>query len=139
MLKYVLLKLLASQPRHGYDLMRLFSERGWGNLAAGTIYPLLAKLEELGYVEGANEGEKRTYRITEAGRQRLRDVAQDLEAEFDSREPQMNPQGNLREALGRLNVAVSQAAATMKPQTSTKVADRLDALRKEIYSILADE
>ncbi len=40
-LKFVLLKLLAELPRHGYDLMRAIREKGWGG-GAGSIYPLLA-------------------------------------------------------------------------------------------------
>ncbi len=139
MLKYVLLKLLANEPRHGYDLMRLFGERGWGGLAAGTLYPTLAKLEELGYVEGHEEGGKRTYRITDAGRQRLREVADELEREFEEEEFEANPRSDLRDALGRLSSAISQAAETVKPETAAQIVQKLDALRKEIYLLLANE
>ncbi|HKU66263.1 MAG TPA: PadR family transcriptional regulator [Candidatus Baltobacteraceae bacterium] len=139
MLKYVLLKLLANEPRHGYDLMRLFGERGWGSLAAGTLYPTLAKLEEMGYLEGHDEGGRRTYRITEAGRQRLREIADDLESEFEAHESQAEPQSELREALSRLTSAVSQGAGSARPETAAKIVERLNAARKEIYTLLANE
>ena len=48
-LKFVLLKLLAAEPRHGYDLMREFRRKGWPS-GAGSIYPLLAALEEEGLI-----------------------------------------------------------------------------------------
>lgn len=139
MLKYVVLKLLEAQERHGYDLMRHFSEQGWGRLAAGSLYPVLAALEQQGYVEGKDEGGKRTYRITDKGRARLGDVADDLAGELEDEDPPDAPNDGLREALRRLSAAVSQAAGAAQPQTTAKIAERLDALRKEIYMLLANE
>jgi len=43
-LKFVILKLLAESARHGYDLMRVFAEKGWGS-RPGSIYPILNALE----------------------------------------------------------------------------------------------
>lgn len=139
MLKYVVLKLLEAQERHGYDLMRHFSDQGWGRLAASSLYPLLASLEEDGYVEGRDEEGKRTYRITEKGRQRLRDVAFDLEGELEDEEPAETPNGALREELRRLSGAVSQVSHSAKPETIEQVLQRLTAARKEIYTLLANE
>lgn len=139
MLKYVVLKLLEAQERHGYDLMRHFSEQGWGRLAASSLYPVLAALEEHGYVEGRDEDGKRTYRITEKGRQRLRDVADDLEGELEEDDRPEAPHGELREALNRLSGAVSQAAQSAKPETVEQIVQRLNAVRKEIYTLLANE
>ena len=139
MLKYVVLKLLEAQERHGYDLMRHFSEQGWGRLAASSLYPVLAVLEEHGYVEGRDEDGKRTYRITEKGRQRLRDVADDLEGELDEDEPQgTTPRTALRDALNRVAGAV-QASNAAKPETVEKIVERLDAARKDIFTLLAND
>lgn len=138
MLKYVVLKLLEAQERHGYDLMRHFSEQGWGRLAASSLYPVLAALEEHGYIEGRDEDGKRTYRITEKGRQRLRDVADDLEGELDDDEPEEPPRKTLREALHRIGIAV-QAAHDAKPETVEQIVERLHAARKEILTLLANE
>jgi DNA-binding PadR family transcriptional regulator len=141
MLKYVVLKLLEGQERHGYDLMRYFSEQGWGRLAASSLYPMLATLEEQGYIEGKDEDGKRVYRITDKGRQRLRDVADDLAGEFDEEEAAESPRpaGELREALQRLNGAVAQASHGAKAETIEQIVQRLNAVRKEIYTLLANE
>jgi DNA-binding PadR family transcriptional regulator len=141
MLKYVILKLLEADERHGYDLMRHFAEQGWGRLAASSLYPLLASLEEHGYIEGREEDGKRTYRITEKGRQRLRDVADDLSAELDDddEEAPSVTRSDVRDALHRLTGAVSQAAHAAKPETIEQIVQRLDAIRKEIYTLLANE
>jgi DNA-binding PadR family transcriptional regulator len=142
MLKYVILKLLEADERHGYELMRHFAEQGWGRLAASSLYPLLASLEEHGYIEGRDEEGKRTYRITDKGKQRLRDVADDLASELDDDEeeaPPNAPSSDLRDALHRLTGAISQAAHGAKPETIDQIVQKINVLRKEIYTLLANE
>ena len=142
MLKYVVLKLLEVDERHGYDLIRHFAERGWGRLGAGTLYPVLAMLEEQGYVEGRDQDGKRTYRITDLGRQRLREVADELHGELhgdDENEGGREANVALRDALQRLSGAVTQSAHHAKPESIERIRQTLDAARKEIYTILANE
>jgi len=75
----VLLGLLASGPRHGYDLKRAHDERlpQAKPLAFGQVYATLGRLERDGYVEQSGQdrdgGPDRTsYALTDAGRERLR-------------------------------------------------------------------
>lgn len=69
-LRLVMLLLLESEPRHGYDVIREIETRTGGAYAPspGIVYPTLTLLEELGQVEArAMEGAKKLYAITEAG------------------------------------------------------------------------
>jgi DNA-binding PadR family transcriptional regulator len=73
-LKYVILQLLAEKPRHGYEVIKELEERFAGSYApsAGTVYPTLALLEDMGYASVAlEEGGKKVYSITDAGREYL--------------------------------------------------------------------
>ena len=73
-LKYVILQLLSDKPRHGYEIIKELEERSRGAYApsAGTVYPTLALLEDLGYASvSLEEGGKKVYSITEAGRSYL--------------------------------------------------------------------
>jgi DNA-binding PadR family transcriptional regulator len=73
-LKYVILRLLAEKPRHGYEIIKELEERFGGTYApsAGTVYPTLALLEDLGYASVApEEGGKKVYAITPAGEKYL--------------------------------------------------------------------
>lgn len=73
-LKYVILQLLDEKPRHGYDVIKELEERASGAYApsAGTVYPTLQLLEDLGYASVATEeGGKKIYSITEEGRRHL--------------------------------------------------------------------
>jgi DNA-binding PadR family transcriptional regulator len=73
-LRYVILKLIADAPRHGYEIIKHIEEAVGGAYtpSPGVIYPTLTLLEELGYVtvESA-EGGKKLYRVTDAGKAAL--------------------------------------------------------------------
>lgn len=69
-LKYVILGLLAEKPRHGYDIIKDLEEKFGGTYSpsAGTIYPTLALLEDMGFATVATEeGGRRVYTITAEG------------------------------------------------------------------------
>ncbi len=70
-LKYVILQLLDDKPRHGYEIIKALEERfgGMYSPSAGTVYPTLTLLEDLGYARvNVEEGGKKTYSITDEGR-----------------------------------------------------------------------
>lgn len=73
-LKYVILRLLAEKPRHGYEIIKELEERFSGAYApsAGTVYPTLTLLEDLGYATVTpQEGGKKVYSITPEGEKYL--------------------------------------------------------------------
>jgi DNA-binding PadR family transcriptional regulator len=142
-LKFVLLKLLADESRHGYDLIREFRRKGWAG-GAGSIYPLLTALEEEGLILGRDDGERRTYEVTDEGRKRLTEHAHHFGAFFedesdDEGSPDEQARGDLRDAAGRLMQAVAQLGASSKAETIERVRDLLDRTRREIYTLLAQE
>jgi DNA-binding PadR family transcriptional regulator len=69
-LRFVILKLISEEPRHGYEIIKAIEEKVGGaySPSPGVIYPTLTLLEELGYVtvESA-EGGKKLYRVTPEG------------------------------------------------------------------------
>jgi len=87
-LRLYLLKLLAEQPRHGYEMNRMLEDHfeGMYTPSAGTIYPRLARLESEGLVTLSRERGRKVYRITDAGLAELRrrqDELEVLEDELD--------------------------------------------------------
>jgi DNA-binding PadR family transcriptional regulator len=73
-LRLVLLKLIADEPRHGYDLIRVIEEMTGGAYvpSPGVVYPTLALLDEMELIaEQKAEGAKKLFAITEAGRAHL--------------------------------------------------------------------
>lgn len=73
-LRLIALALIAEQPRHGYEIIKLFEEKtgDWYSPSPGIVYPTLTYLEEAGYVTASAEGSKKLYTITEEGRAYLK-------------------------------------------------------------------
>ncbi len=79
-LKLLALALIAEQPRHGYELIKLIEDKTHGaySPSPGVVYPTLTFLEEAGYVTAEADGAKKRYTITDEGRAHLeenRDIA----------------------------------------------------------------
>jgi len=69
-LRLLALALIAEQPRHGYEIIKVLEEKteGWYAPSPGIVYPTLTYLEEAGYVTAQADGAKRLYSITGEGR-----------------------------------------------------------------------
>src|SRR3954454_11302113 len=72
-LRLIALALIAEQPRHGYEIIKLLEDKtaGWYSPSPGIVYPTLTYLEEAGYVTVQTEGAKKLYTITDEGRGHL--------------------------------------------------------------------
>jgi len=68
-LQLLILGLLQSKPRHGYEIIKELEEHSSGlyTPSPGVVYPALTYLEEMGYAVSESEGNKKLFRITEAG------------------------------------------------------------------------
>jgi DNA-binding PadR family transcriptional regulator len=82
-LQLIALALIAEQPRHGYEIIKVLEEKtsDWYSPSPGIVYPTLTYLEEVGYVTSQSEGAKKLYTITAEGRAHLeanRDLADTL-------------------------------------------------------------
>jgi DNA-binding PadR family transcriptional regulator len=81
-LRLVLLKLIADEPRHGYDLIRAIEEITGGEYAPspGVIYPTLTLLQDMGLIEEAPvEGARKPFQITEEGRTHLEERTEEVD------------------------------------------------------------
>jgi len=109
-LRLVLLKLIAEQPRHGYDLIREIESRTGGAYAPspGVVYPTITMLDDMGMIEERKaEGAKKQFAITDAGQALLSERAADVEALFvrlaeAGAERQRTDGGPVRRAMGNL-------------------------------------
>jgi DNA-binding PadR family transcriptional regulator len=104
-LRLVMLHLMETQPRYGYDLIRELQGRTGGAYvpSPGIIYPTLTLLEELDHIAPAEtdgvkaDGTKRAFVLTDRGRAFLNENRQDAEATL--------------QRLDALRVAASQTEA----------------------------
>jgi DNA-binding PadR family transcriptional regulator len=115
-IKYVILGLLRDRPSYGYEIIRALEER-FGGLytpSAGTVYPTLQMLEEMGYVTAEQKDGRKVYTLAEAGQKFL-----------SERQERMD------EVKGRMKGWWDRSAARHKMR---EIIDELDDLKKLLRS-----
>ncbi len=81
-LRLVLLKLIADQPRHGYDLIRAIEELTHGSYAPspGIVYPTLTMLQDMGHISETDAGgARKVFAITPEGEAYLAERREEVE------------------------------------------------------------
>lgn len=72
------MSVVEHEPLHGYAIIEALRDRSGGqvSLPTGTVYPVLRRLERLGYLDSTwstvSGRRRRTYRLTKTGPLRLR-------------------------------------------------------------------
>lgn len=86
----LILSVLSSGPHHGYQLALELDDKSAGSFQFqhGTLYPILHRLEKDGLIAGdwlddSSKRKRKSYRLTEAGRQRLNDQIEEWRIFFD--------------------------------------------------------
>ena len=137
-LRLYLLRLLDEEPRHGYEVIRLLRDRFMGVYAPspGTIYPRLARLEEEGLVTHDEENGRKVYRITEAGREELRnrgDELDELEEELSASVSDIvrEVREDVRETVRNLREELTWAAREMRRSERETREDQHGAAREQ--------
>ncbi len=84
-MKYVILKMLADRPMHGYEVMKELAEQTHGcyKPSPGTVYPTLQWLEDEGLVSSEEQAGKKVYSVTDEGRAFLEENKSTVEDIFD--------------------------------------------------------
>ena len=145
-LKYVILQLLDEKPRHGYEIIKALEERfgGMYSPSAGTVYPTLTLLEDLGYARvNVEDGGKKIYSITDEGRAYLTQNRSAVDDIFD----RIGELGSafLSDAMMDINRAFKDVGrATYKgaprifrdKEAITKIREALDRAAREIDDIV---
>ena len=141
-LRLYLLRLLDEEPRHGYEVIRMLRDQFMGVYAPspGTIYPRLARLEEEGLVTHDEVDGRKVYRITDAGRQELRDrddELTELEQELSDsvrdivREVKEDVRETVRSLREELTWAARNARRPESPESPEGAADREGATARD--------
>jgi PadR family transcriptional regulator PadR len=80
-LELLLLRILADEPTYGYELLGRLGKRSEGrfHIKEGTLYPVLYRLEDAGFVvpeweQRARGASRKVYRLTPAGETRLEEL-----------------------------------------------------------------
>src|SRR5947199_2739298 len=136
-----ILALLQEGPRNGYQIMSEIEERSDGawRPSPGAVYPALSQLADEGLVEAEESGGKRTFRLTDEGRQYVQDHPEAARAAWESMTHEPGEVPGLFVQAARLGGAIVQMAREGTPQQIHEAETLLEQARRTIYQILADE
>ena len=144
-LRLVLLKLIADQPRHGYDLIRAIEELTHGAYAPspGVVYPTLTMLQDMALIEEVKgEGSRKAFQITAEGEAHLAEKKGEIEDLLGRLEAVGGDQRKaggppIKRAVGNLLSSIWHRVTRddMDEDTMHKIAAVLDEAAQEIEQL----
>src|SRR3954469_24999714 len=138
-IRAAILALLAEQPMHGYQIMRELRDRSGGawRVSPGSVYPTLSQLEDEELIQAEQQGGKRVFSLTAAGREEAAGLGaapwQDAASEM--------PSGlvELRDVMSQVRAAAPAGVPAGSEEQLAAAAEILRDTRKQLYRLLAED
>jgi DNA-binding PadR family transcriptional regulator len=139
--RLALLRLLAEEPRNGYQLMQEIEERSGGRWrpSPGSVYPTLAQLEDEGLVRTSEVEGQRRFELTDAGRAHLETRAEEPAPWELNDEDGEHPLTELGPAVIQVGKAAWQVASAGDERQRARAIELLTETRRALYRILAED
>ena len=139
-IRTAILLALAEEPMHGYQVIQSIEKRSHGawKPSPGSIYPTLQLLADEGLVSAAQEGERKVYSLTDAGKAAAAEFAS-APHPSESRRGWDADRAALPKAGAKLAQAIGQVATSGTREQSDRAAEIIDDARKKLYAILAED
>jgi DNA-binding PadR family transcriptional regulator len=143
-LKYVILDLLKDKPAHGYEIIRALEERfhGFYSPSAGSVYPTLQLLEDMGYLKSTEQDGKKVYTITEEGNKFLREREETVDKIKDHMRGCWEYRDDFHETFHELrDIAhiIKRKAQRMDPDKLARIKEVIAKACKDIETIVAEK
>ena len=142
-LRLVLLKLVADQPRHGYDLIKAIEGLTGGAYAPspGVVYPTLQMMLDEGMIsELPDDSARKVLSITDAGKEELAREAEAVEGLIErltgvGEERHSSPHRQIHRAMENVRNALRQQRRALREsgdELAEKIVDVLDEAARRI-------
>jgi DNA-binding PadR family transcriptional regulator len=131
---------LANEPMHGYQLIQAIETRSGGTWkpSPGSVYPTLQLLVDEGLATATQEGERKVYALTDAGKA----AADEFTAAphpSESRRGWDSERAALPKSGAKLAQALGQVASSGSKEQQERAVAIIDDARRKLYAILAEE
>jgi DNA-binding PadR family transcriptional regulator len=139
--RLALLRLLAEEPRNGYQLMQTIEERSdarW-RPSPGSVYPTLSQLEDEGLIRSTESEGARKFEITDAGREHLETRAEEPAPWELGEDEGDNGLSELGSQITQIARAAAQVAKVGDEPQRARAGELLAETRRSLYRILAEE
>jgi DNA-binding PadR family transcriptional regulator len=131
---------LAEEPMHGYQLIQAIEKRSGGTWkpSPGSVYPTLQLLVDEGLATATQEGERKVYALTDAGKEAAAEFAAAPHPSA-SRRGWDSERAALPKAGAKLAQALGQVASSGSKEQQERAVAIVDEARRKLYAILAEE
>jgi DNA-binding PadR family transcriptional regulator len=139
--RLALLRLLAEEPRNGYQLIQAIEQRSEGlwRPSPGSVYPTLAQLEDEGLIRSVETDGTRLFELTDAGREHLDSLADDPAPWESAADDAENPLSELAPLVIQIGKATFQVASVGDRAQRERARALLHDTRRALYRILAED
>ncbi len=136
-----MLKLLAEEPRNGYQLMQEIERRSDGvwRPSPGSVYPALQQLEDEGLVRSEETDGRKLFHLTDAGREAAEAIGAEG-APWDAVSESVDSDvWELFSVARQVGMAIFQLAQAGTPEQIAAAKEILSNARRSLYGILAED
>ncbi|WP_219470534.1 PadR family transcriptional regulator [Nonomuraea rhizosphaerae] len=136
-----ILALLSEEPRNGYQIIQEIAERSEGGWkpSPGAVYPALQQLTDEGLVVAEENEGRKTFRLTDAGRNYIESHADEVRAPWDEMRPDIDDNtADLWDIARQSAFAMMQVLQTGSDAQIREARKTLTETRRKLYQILAD-
>lgn len=136
-----ILSLLADGPANGYGLMKGIEERSGGiwRPSPGSVYPTLQQLTDEGLLKEVAADGRAEHRLTDAGRNHVEEHREALDAAWAQLDESADEHVAFLQSMRKLVGVLKQLARDGSPEQRAAATAKVDALRKELYLLLAED
>jgi DNA-binding PadR family transcriptional regulator len=146
--RWLVLDAIASQPRHGYEIIQAVGDKSGGAYrpSPGVVYPTLQMLEELDHARTVLRGERKVYEITDEGQRELAAHAAEVKEFYEGQaeatwEHHAEDVAAVMKRVGRVVRLFKKAMhrGELRPTTMRKARGILDLALSQLEDLLSPE
>lgn len=136
-----ILTLLGEEPRNGYAMMQEIERRSEGvwRPSPGSIYPALQQLEDEGLVRQVDEGDGRSFELTDSGREALEQRSGEQAPWESAGEDVGDEVFELAHVMRQVHMAVHQLGQVGTSGQAKAAKEILTDARRALYGLLAED
>jgi DNA-binding PadR family transcriptional regulator len=136
------LLVLAEGPLNGYQIMQEIEQRSDGvwRPSPGSVYPALAQLEDEGLIRTEQAGDRRTFVLTDLGRDAIEERGGALGAPWEQMSGAVDDEvGALFGELRRVGMAAAQIGQLGAADQVARARGLLADVRRALLAVLAED